>query len=618
MPNNIPIPPTTGGGLTQSRNGFYGRFGSGGNVDVSYIQTAMDFEFLNNITLIEDIKGSDKWKVRDLFQRNVDRNRVEDDIVPYLKKPDSIKFFAPLALVLLPTTDGEVDKDLIEIETKENITDEGAVYTQHTLEDKAAFFEYPGHRAFSKVKWNPDKVKLVAVDGQHRISALKMLLDDEKSDPLVTSMNIPILVIGFSKSKNLVEGQHTPSLLDVVRETFVYINNKSQKINESRSILLDNENINCLAVQEVIQSAHDNDNNKDDATTKDSSSIPLVMFDWRGEEKNGKPVSGPASLFSVRDVKDWFTEYLLGEIRGKGSEKAIREKVIPRLDFESMNARLNTEDLKGLNHKNSDIARKQVKKILVPSVIFMLENIKPFKDYINEIRSLQNKTNSEMGTREGRLAYKWICFGKSKVKASLIESDVEIVWNAMVRDLGLLKSKLPTLLSRDIGIRAIWSSYSMLYDLISDEKKESQDWLEFSKWYLKLINEIIDEGWFRGLDVKKPMVKDKKDKLTHIVYSRYGDIINYKLEASPKGFGAFLMMLILQAHGDQKLKERAWDNLQDGLLSTVSTGFRRDVKESMELEGFGGTVAEIRTEQKRRLVIETTKWDASMRKFFEI
>ena len=96
------------------------------------------------------------------------------------------------------------------------------------------------------------------------------------------------------------------------------------------------------------------------------------------------------------------------------------------------------------------------------------------------------------------------------------------------------------------------------------------------------------------------------------------DIINYKLEASPKGFGAFLMMLILQAHGDQKLKERAWDNLQDGLLSTVSTGFRRDVKESMELEGFGGTVAEIRTEQKRRLVIETTKWDASMRKFFEI
>jgi len=616
MSNNMPKPPSKIGGLTQSRLGFYGRFGSGGNVDVSYVQTVMDFDFLNNITLIEDIKGSDKWKVRDLFQRNVDRNRVEDEIVPFLKEPDSIKFFAPLALVLLPISDGEVNKELVEISNEDVIEDE-TTFIKHNLGDTAAFFEHKEVPAYSRVKWNPDKVKLVAVDGQHRISALKMLLDDEQVDPLVSKMNIPILVIGFSKSKNLIEGHYVPSLLDVVRQTFVYINNKSQKINESRAILLDNEDINCLAVQEVIQFAHDNDNNLDDAPTENSSNIPLVMFDWRGEEKKGRPISGPASLFSVRDVKDWFTEYLLGDVSGKGSEKAIREKIIPRLDLESMNARLNTEDLKGLNHKNSDIARNQVKKILIPSVIFMLENLDPFKKYINKIRKLQHKTNSEM-SREGRVAYKWICFGKSKVKDSLKESDVDVAWSSMARDLGMLKSKLPTLLSRDIGIRAIWSSYSMLYDLISEDKKESQDWLAFSKWYLKLANEIINEGWFRGIDVLQPMVKDKREKLTHIVYTRSGEIVNYKLEASPKGFGAFIMMLILQLHGDQSLKEKAWDNLQDGLIATVSTGFRRDVKEQMEIDGFGGTPAVVREEAKRLLIIETSKWDNSMRSFFGI
>jgi len=616
MPDNIPQPPTTSGGLSQSKLGFYGRFGSGGNVDVSYIQSVIDFEALNNITLIEDIKGSDKWQVRDLFQRNVDRNRVEDEIVPFLKDPETIKFFAPLALVLLPMTDGEVNKDLVEI-SDENVKDEGTDYLKHSIGD-AAFFEYKDAPAYSKVKWNPDKVKLVAVDGQHRISALKMLLDDEQRDPLVSNMNIPILIIGFSKSKNLIQGEHLPTLLDVVRQTFVYINNKSQKINESRAILLDNEDINCVAVQEVIQRAHNNDNNKDDEPTNDSSNIPLVMFDWRGEEKNGKPISGPASLFSVRDVKDWFTEYLLGDIKGKGSAKAIREKIIPRLDLESVHARLNSEDLKGLNHKNSDIGRKQVKSILIPSVIFMLENLKPFKKYINKIRELQASTNSEMGTREGRLAYKWICFGKTKVKQSLNESEVEVVWGHMARDLGMLKSELPTLLSRDIGIRAIWSSYSMLYDLLSKDRNESQNWMEFSKWYVELANKLIEEGWFQGIDVTRPMLKAKREKLTHIVYTRSGEIVNYKLEASPKGFGAFIMMLILQLHGDQNLKETAWDNLQDGLLSTVSSGFRRDVKEKMELEGFGGTKSQVRDEEKRRLKIETSKWDNAIRKFFEV
>ena len=114
------------------------------------------------------------------------------------------------------------------------------------------------------------------------------------------------------------------------------------------------------------------------------------------------------------------------------------------------------------------------------------------------------------------------------------------------------------------------------------------------------------------------MVKDKREKLTHIVYTRSGEIVNYKLEASPKGFGAFIMMLILQLHGDQSLKEKAWDNLQDGLIATVSTGFRRDVKEQMEIDGFGGTPAVVREEAKRLLIIATSKWDNSMRSFFGI
>ena len=77
MPNR---PSTNTNILNMTKNGFYGKFGSGGNVEVSYIQSVMDYDFLSEITLIEDIKGSDQWDVRDLFQRNVDRQRVNREI----------------------------------------------------------------------------------------------------------------------------------------------------------------------------------------------------------------------------------------------------------------------------------------------------------------------------------------------------------------------------------------------------------------------------------------------------------------------------------------------------------------------------------------------------------
>ena len=365
-------PKSQGDKLTQIKDGYYGKFGSGGNVEVSYIQSVMDFEFLNEITLIEDIKGSDKWQVRDLFQRNVDQNRVEDDLIPFFKNEKSIKFFAPLALVLLPMNGSEVNNKLVEIQS-----DRSDEYTKHKLGNSVEFNEYEDSAAYSNVKWNPQKIKLVAVDGQHRVTALKMLLHDDQENKLINEMKIPILIIGFSKMHNAAQKSFVPPLLDVVRQTFVYINNKSQKINESRAILLDNEDINCVAVQELVQRAHDNDNEKDKKRNIDVSSIPLVIFDWRGEEKNGRAIQGPASIFSVRDAKDWFTEYLLGDIKQKNSEKVISTKIIPRLNLDSLKARLNSDDLKGLNHENSEIARKQINNIIPDGKIITNTILRP-------------------------------------------------------------------------------------------------------------------------------------------------------------------------------------------------------------------------------------------------
>jgi len=148
-----------------------------------------------------------------------------------------------------------------------------------------------------------------------------------------------------------------------------------------------------------------------------------------------------------------------------------------------------------LLHENSEKARKAIKVEINPSIIYVIENIEPFKKYIKKIRALQLRTNEEVSVR-GRLAYKWICFGESSTPSPIKKSEVRPIFAKLVRELRSLKEIIPTLLERDIGIRAIWSSYDMLYDLKTEKEKVSPDWMKFSKWYVTQANKVINDGWF--------------------------------------------------------------------------------------------------------------------------
>ena len=46
MPQITPPPNTNNDPLNQQKLGFYGKFGSGGNIEVSYVQSVMNFDFL--------------------------------------------------------------------------------------------------------------------------------------------------------------------------------------------------------------------------------------------------------------------------------------------------------------------------------------------------------------------------------------------------------------------------------------------------------------------------------------------------------------------------------------------------------------------------------------------
>jgi len=598
-----PIPIHQQPALNKELSGFFGKFGRGSNVEVRYLQSVITHEFLSNIKLIEEIDGSDKWNVKDLFQRNVDHDRVEKELLPYFKDKSKVKFFPPLTLVLLPMDSNNVVSELkkakSDVEKEQNIE-----YKTYGDEDHFKFYDCAAGHQYSYVKWNDEKVKVVAVDGQHRLTAFKSWANDPEGLGDLKSMSIPVVILGFSKFE---EGPETPELLDVVRSTFVYINSKAQKINESRRILLDDESVNCVCTQEVVQFAHSND--QKDFEELDKDKMPLMMVDWRGEEKEGKPQPIPSSIFSVRDIKDWLHEYILGDPE---TEREVSRYIIPRLLLDDEVPSFNISNFP-LSHIDSKTVRENFKEYLLPSVMYVLQNITPYQKYISELRGLQRKSIEDAGPT-ARHAFKWVCFGKSSFD-TLNRDAVEAEYSHLCSKFSDIKEdNIPRLLSRDIGIRAIWSSFSILKEETDDFSGATKNWIDFSKWYVELVNQVVEDNWFESFeDNSQGNIKF----LTHIAFSPSGQIINYKPSAVDKGLGVFIAMLILKKHSDIDLTMAVWNNLKDSLSPTIRRGFRSKNIADLNTH-FIGSMPEFRAELDKRIQKDIDAWISGFEQFLGI
>ena len=80
--------------------GYYGQLGQGARAEIKFVQTAIERRDLADLTLIQDIHSSERWDVRDLFQRDVDDVRVQNKIMPWMKDAEIAKLQAALKQAL--------------------------------------------------------------------------------------------------------------------------------------------------------------------------------------------------------------------------------------------------------------------------------------------------------------------------------------------------------------------------------------------------------------------------------------------------------------------------------------------------------------------------------------
>jgi hypothetical protein len=585
------IPPTKHKKIYDEQiRGVFGTFGAGMGIRVCFLQAALEASELNKIQLVSEIPGSDRWPVRDLFQRDVDNQRVESSILPWLQDSAKVKFFNPLTLTLVPVepTSNKILNEVPCLAQSEMHDDQGK---WEILEREGLYrFRYlkgesGAHREYGLVEWNSKNVRLVAIDGQHRLSALKRYLSDQTGpgfDKFV-AWSIPVVISGLDRNEPT-----QATILDVVRNMFVFINTQAKTPSKSRQILLNDENINFVCVQELLQYSHENDT-IEDLECRKQSKVPLMFYDWRGNTENGREVHSPAALKSITEVADWFKNYLIGENIDENLVSIFGVKKNSPL----YNAFLNNE----IEAKHTELIREQFRFWLLPGITYLLENFEPYYNYINSIRKAEISWQTKSDVYRHALAL--LRFGSHRGGESL-QLQVLKAYDEVIHELVDFKHSIPSLLQLDIGMRGIMYAFGELkvwFDAWQN-KGFIQPWLTYSTWFTNHLNMSFRQGWFG---------KDGNSIRRHITHNAAENIVNHKIGDAHKALGAFVCILVSRnayLKRDVLTDEKQWIEVwevfgETTLFSTLRAGYEKQHSAEFRTKHGDWTIKKVKDEGKR-------------------
>lgn len=290
--------------------------------EVPYFCAVMPLQDLvNQIQLVEDIPEEARltWSLEQLFQRDIDKERVQIDLVNgYLKDPNKLNFFNSLTIALLPQNGFKIEDNYGEPEASPppNFNSDG----WKKIDVGNICVELNQDESIGLLRWHKEKIIPVTIDGQHRLAALRQYCNDLTpgiSHELNTKIPLIFLIldhrIGF-------KGRHGKSLIETIREIFIDLNRNAKRVAHSRIILLDDLNIQSSCVRTLLA------NHVTDAST---DVLPLSMVTWREDDPKFDVDSGYSitTVLNLNDIVDTCLGGAVLEVRDLLEEAEIRNYV---------------------------------------------------------------------------------------------------------------------------------------------------------------------------------------------------------------------------------------------------------------------------------------------------
>ena len=186
--------------MTDRVRGAFGSFTSSGHRQISYINTRFDHDQVGLLRTARQVFPREELKIRELIQRDIDDERVRTDIVGYLTPGsggEHPRFFPPIVAAVVTCSPG-VPARIAErypatavdasgqfprrAEPAEGIFYEERYYGDAfgiripILREDADTVHFDALFHGAELSWHRDKVRLVAIDGQHRLVAIQAVL----------------------------------------------------------------------------------------------------------------------------------------------------------------------------------------------------------------------------------------------------------------------------------------------------------------------------------------------------------------------------------------------------------------------------------------------------------
>ena len=274
---------------TLTRVGSYGTFSSAGSLPIEYLQTSFSHGELIKLSLARDVRP-DKLDFEMLMQRDIDTARAETSLKQYLNPRGSTPadmerysvFFPPLLIacvlcedkIVLPhypdetweaRKDGRLVRRWGDMFQLEYYTSEWV--QRHELRspdsDRSAPIDLTNVEAkFNLSTGTQQGVKLIAIDGQHRLHALQTL--SEHPGGVISDLVVPACILFSTSASRACESFHSnggatelPSVPETFRKVFVDVNSKMERVGAHTNILLNDTNIGSLIVREFCSKVNE-------------------------------------------------------------------------------------------------------------------------------------------------------------------------------------------------------------------------------------------------------------------------------------------------------------------------------------------------------------------------
>ncbi|MFZ6654763.1 hypothetical protein [Undibacterium sp. TJN19] len=297
--------------------GVYGTFTPESSEDLEYLMTNIPVSDLQSIKTAADITEFDNVTFEEIIQRDIDYKRVDDELIAqYLESSDKgVKFFPPLLISLVPSKTDEpaavVHQPVTTIENNKLIITFGKASfqlhlnlsnnaTPHKIKvDDNVRYRIP----FAAIKINPDAVKLVVIDGQHRFEALRRMASNPVQRKHIENIEVPVCI--FFTRRDL---SHNASTNSDLRELFVTINSKQKDVSGHFIVLLDDKKLSSHIVRTLANKW------KREELIPGRCALPLLEWNTR-ESRSAYQRQKKYSVTTVSVIADCITKYLFSDSR---------------------------------------------------------------------------------------------------------------------------------------------------------------------------------------------------------------------------------------------------------------------------------------------------------------